>query len=98
MSNLINWFVEGIDGVLVILVSVTFILLALRSNAGLPGNVSIGAHRCFALNACARVRKLRQKIESDPTRSQIITTEMGVGYRLVQRDSSAVKPKCELCE
>jgi UDP-N-acetylmuramyl pentapeptide phosphotransferase/UDP-N-acetylglucosamine-1-phosphate transferase len=34
MSNLINWFVEGIDGVLVIVVSATLILLALSSLFG----------------------------------------------------------------
>jgi two-component system, OmpR family, KDP operon response regulator KdpE len=28
------------------------------------------------------VRKLRQKIEKDPTRPRILTTELGVGYRL----------------
>jgi two-component system, OmpR family, KDP operon response regulator KdpE len=30
------------------------------------------------------VRKLRQKIETDPTRPRILTTELGVGYRLAQ--------------
>jgi len=34
MNNLINWFVEGIDGALVILVSAAFILLALSSFFG----------------------------------------------------------------
>ncbi len=29
------------------------------------------------------VRKLRQKIESDPTQPKILVTELGVGYRLV---------------
>jgi two-component system KDP operon response regulator KdpE len=29
------------------------------------------------------VRKLRQKIEADPTEPKILTTELGVGYRLV---------------
>jgi two-component system KDP operon response regulator KdpE len=28
------------------------------------------------------VRKLRQKIESDPNRPRILMTELGVGYRL----------------
>jgi two-component system KDP operon response regulator KdpE len=30
------------------------------------------------------VRKLRQKIEADPTRPRILSTELGVGYRLIQ--------------
>jgi two-component system KDP operon response regulator KdpE len=30
------------------------------------------------------VRKLRQKIEKDPTRPRILITELGVGYRLAQ--------------
>ena len=28
------------------------------------------------------VRKVRQKIEKDPTQPRILTTELGVGYRL----------------
>jgi two-component system KDP operon response regulator KdpE len=30
------------------------------------------------------VRKLRQKIEKDPTRPRILVTELGIGYRLAQ--------------
>jgi two-component system KDP operon response regulator KdpE len=30
------------------------------------------------------IRKLRQKIEPDPTRPRILATELGVGYRLMQ--------------
>lgn len=33
------------------------------------------------------VRKLRQKIEKDPTQPRILVTELGVGYRLVASDS-----------
>jgi hypothetical protein len=34
MNNLINWFVEGIDGTLVILIAAAFVLLALSSFFG----------------------------------------------------------------
>ncbi len=35
------------------------------------------------------VRKLRQKIESDPTQPKILVTELGVGYRLVYGNQDA---------
>ena len=39
------------------------------------------------------VRKLRRKIEADPTQPRILLTELGVGYRLVSADgSSAAQP------
>ena len=39
------------------------------------------------------VRKLRQKIESDPNQPRILLTELGVGYRLVSADEpSAAQP------
>jgi two-component system KDP operon response regulator KdpE len=36
------------------------------------------------------VRKLRQKIEKDPTRPSILITELGVGYRLAQGADAAM--------
>jgi two-component system KDP operon response regulator KdpE len=35
------------------------------------------------------VRKLRQKIETDPTQPRILLTELGVGYRLAPADQDA---------
>jgi two-component system KDP operon response regulator KdpE len=35
------------------------------------------------------IRKLRQKIESDPTQPRILATELGVGYRLTQPGQDA---------
>jgi two-component system KDP operon response regulator KdpE len=39
------------------------------------------------------VRKIRQKIESDPTRPRILLTELGVGYRLAQQSELGVPPR-----
>jgi two-component system, OmpR family, KDP operon response regulator KdpE len=38
------------------------------------------------------VRKLRRKIEADPTQPRILLTELGVGYRLVSADPQATAP------
>ena len=38
------------------------------------------------------VRKLRRKIEADPTQPRILLTELGVGYRLVSADGSSCGP------
>jgi two-component system KDP operon response regulator KdpE len=38
------------------------------------------------------VRKLRRKIEADPTQPHILLTELGVGYRLVSADPQVTAP------
>ena len=38
------------------------------------------------------VRKLRQKIERDPTQPRILQTELGIGYRLALADAPAQSP------
>jgi two-component system KDP operon response regulator KdpE len=38
------------------------------------------------------VRKLRRKIEADPTQPNIFLAELGVGYRLVAPDPSPTAP------
>jgi two-component system, OmpR family, KDP operon response regulator KdpE len=38
------------------------------------------------------MRKLRQKIEADPTQPRMLLTELGVGYRLVAPETAAAAP------
>ena len=38
------------------------------------------------------VRKLRQKIEVDPTQPQVLLTELGIGYRLAIDEQQAATP------
>jgi len=38
------------------------------------------------------VRKLRQKIEEDPTQPRILLTELGIGYRLSIPEAAAPAP------
>ena len=45
------------------------------------------------------VRKLRRKIEADPTQPRILVTELGVGYRLVSADEpSTAQPAAAAAE
>jgi two-component system KDP operon response regulator KdpE len=39
------------------------------------------------------IRKLRQKIEADPTRPRILITELGVGYRIGHEQEPAGGPR-----
>jgi two-component system, OmpR family, KDP operon response regulator KdpE len=41
------------------------------------------------------VRKLRHKIEADPTRPLLIVSESGVGYRLDQGGTGALPRSCD---
>jgi two-component system KDP operon response regulator KdpE len=36
------------------------------------------------------MRKLRRKIEPDPTRPRYIATELGIGYRLLTADQAGL--------
>jgi two-component system KDP operon response regulator KdpE len=38
------------------------------------------------------VRKLRQKIEADPTQPRILVTELGIGYRLAVPEHDNGRP------
>jgi two-component system, OmpR family, KDP operon response regulator KdpE len=41
------------------------------------------------------VRKLRRKVEADPTQPRILLTELGVGYRLVASDPAVPAPEAK---
>lgn len=41
------------------------------------------------------IRKLRQKIEADPTKPKFLLTELGVGYRLAASDAGAAESRSQ---
>lgn len=74
----------------------------LRVLAQYPGNVVTHQHLLREVWGAAHlddphylrifVRKLRKKIEADPTQPKILLTELGVGYRLAQQPAKTPLP------